>query len=138
MTRPAVSDQKTVAVLDDDADVTASIAAMLRRFDLCAVEFTDPAALAAHDGEGSFDAFVLDWLLGDTTALALIQAIRARAANADAPIFLLSGNLAVGGIPSDPELLSAIEHHHLVYRAKPYSTIKLAQDLRHSLTGGSP
>ncbi|MEJ8852153.1 response regulator [Variovorax rhizosphaerae] len=137
MTGPAIPELRTVAILDDDAQLTASIARMLRRFHLRAVTFTDPAALAEHDGEEAFDAFVLDWLLVNTTPLELIESIRGRARNADVPIFLLTGNLAVGGIPSDPELLAAIDHHHLRYFAKPYSPIKLAQDLQHSLTGGS-
>ena len=51
------------------------------------------------------------------------------------PIFLLSGNLAVGGVPSDVALSQAIERHQLFYRAKPYSMVKLAKDLHHCLTG---
>lgn len=127
---------RTVAVLDDDADVTASIAAMLRRMNLQAFEFTDAGVLAAEARKRAFDAYVLDWLVDDVPAIALIEDLRGRPSSAHTPIFLLSGNLAVGGVPSDPDLLDAIERHQLLYRAKPYSIVKLAKDLHESLNGG--
>lgn len=128
---------RTVAVLDDDSDVTASIAAVLRRLHLSAVEFNDPAMLAAESRRRAFDAYVLDWLMDEVTALALIEDLRGRESSARSPIFLLSGNLALGGVPSDPALLDAIARHRLIYRAKPYSTLKLAKDLHESLNGGA-
>jgi DNA-binding NtrC family response regulator len=127
---------RTVAILDDDADVTASIAAILRRMNLQAFEFTDAQVLAAEARAHAFDAYVLDWLLDDVTAITLIEELRSQASNVQAPIFLLSGNLAVSGVPSDAALSYAIERYQLIYRAKPYSTVKLAKDLHDRLTGG--
>jgi DNA-binding NtrC family response regulator len=127
---------RTVAVLDDDADLTASLAAILRRMNLQAFEFTDAAALAAASRACAFDAYVLDWLLDDVTAITLIQDLRSQESSARAPIFLLSGNLAVGGVPSDAALFEAIERHQLFYRAKPYSAVRLAKDLHDCFPGG--
>ncbi|RZL90102.1 MAG: response regulator [Variovorax sp.] len=127
---------RTVAVLDDDADLTASIVANLRRMNLRAFEFTNGQTLAIESRARAFDAYVLDWLLDDVTAITLIEDLRSQPSSARAPIFLLSGNLAVGGVPSDAALFDAIERHQLIYRAKPYSTVKLAKDLHDCLTGG--
>lgn len=127
-----------VAVLDDDEDVVASIAVVLRRQGISVEEFTSAAELGDAARDRGFDAYVLDWLLGDATALDLIAILRADQLARAAPIFLLSGNLAVGGVPSDAALACAIERHGLFYRAKPYSTLKLASDLHVALDGGSP
>ena len=107
----SLSSLQTVAVLDDDADVTASIAAILRRMNLHAIEFTDAQALAAASRVRAFDAYVLDWLLDDMRAITLIDDLRSQASGARAPMFLLSGNLAVGGVPSDMALSEAIERY---------------------------
>jgi DNA-binding response OmpR family regulator len=127
-----------VAVLDDDQDVVVSIAAVLRRQGIRAEEFTSAAELGVAVRDRGFDAYVLDWLLGDATALDLIAILRASKIARDAPIILLSGNLAVGGVPSDEALASAIDRYGLFYRAKPYSALKLARDLHVALDGGSP
>ena len=126
-----------VAVLDDDQDVVASIGAVLERRGLSVEAFTSPHELAAAAQSMAFDAYVLDWLLGDETALDLIGILRASSFGRSAPIFLLSGNLAVGGIPSDPELARAIDRYGLSYRAKPFSTLKLASDIHVALNGVS-
>lgn len=125
-----------IAVLDDDNDVVTSIAVVLRKQGFVAEEFTTTAELETAVRDQGFDAYVLDWLLSDRTALELIATLRAAAPAA--PVFLLSGNLAVAGIPSDPTLACAIKRYGLSYRAKPYSTLKLAKDLHAALNGSSP
>jgi CheY-like chemotaxis protein len=127
-----------VAVLDDDEDVVDSIATVLRMQGLEAQEFTGQAELMAALRETHFDAYVLDWLLGDVTALDIVIRLRTDLADDSIPIFLLSGNLALGGIPTDPVLAAAIAEHRLFYRAKPYSTRKLARDIQVAYEGGIP
>lgn len=122
-----------VAVLDDDPDAVASIAAILNQRGLLAVSFTSAEEVARCAPNEGFSAYVLDWLLGDSTAASLIATLRSNPESAQAPIFLLSGNLAVGGVPSDPDLAAAIRQYRLEYRAKPYSMMKLAQDLLSAL-----
>jgi len=126
-----------VAVLDDDADVVAAIGEVLRLQGLAVEEFTDPAELSLAISESGFDAYVLDWLLGDVTALDIVVQLRAGPASASIPIFLLSGNLALGGVPTDPVLAEAIAEHRLFYRAKPFSTRQLARDICTAHEGGS-
>lgn len=122
-----------VAVLDDDPDAVASITAILNQRGLLAASFTGAEELARAFERERFSAYVLDWLLGDSTAESLIATLRSSSAAGEVPIFLLSGNLAVGGVPSDPELAAAIRQYRLEYRAKPYSMMKLAQDLLSAL-----
>jgi len=45
------------------------------------------------------------------------------------------GNLALGGVPTDPELAAAIARHRLFYRAKPYSARQLARDIHTACEG---
>ncbi|WP_169748271.1 response regulator [Xenophilus azovorans] len=137
-TRAATHAALRVAILDDDADVVAAIGEVLRRQGLAVQEFTDPAELSLAIRERVFDAYVLDWLLGDVTALDIVVQLRADAANEAVPIFLLSGNLALGGVPTDPVLAAAIAEHRLFYRAKPFSTRQLARDICMAYEGGSP
>jgi DNA-binding response OmpR family regulator len=118
-----------VAVLDDDENVVASITEALNEKGIDASPFVSAESLEAAALQVAFAAFVLDWLLDDTTAATLISKLRASPAHAQAPIFVLSGNLAVGGVPSDLELATAIREYRLEYRAKPFSTVRLAQDL---------
>lgn len=124
-----------VAVLDDDEDVVASIVAVLKQKGVEAAPFTSAESLEAATCQQTFSAFVLDWLLDDTTAGSLISKLRANPDMSAAPIFVLSGNLAVGGVPSDVELATAIRVYRLEYRAKPYSTVRLAKDLIAALGG---
>lgn len=127
-----------VAVLDDDADVVDAISTALRLRGLEVRGFIDPVELAAAARDTRFDAYVLDWLLGDVTALDIVIELRRDAAHQHTPIFLLSGNLALGGVPTDPVLAQAITAHRLFYRAKPYSTRQLARDIQIAHEGGMP
>ena len=137
MNSAAASTPIRVAVLDDDEDVVAAIATVLRIQGLQAQEFTGLAELEAATRATRFDAYVLDWLLGDVTALEIVRILRADSVNENVPIFLLSGNLAVGGVPTDPELAAAIARHRLFYRAKPYSARQLARDIHTACEGAT-
>jgi DNA-binding response OmpR family regulator len=122
-----------VAALDDDPAAVASVAAILNQSGFEVFAFTDALQLETASGAAPFAAYVLDWYLGNTTAAALIEGLRQRPSSAHVPIFLLSGNLAIGGVPTDQALAQAIERHRVEFRAKPYSGVKLAADLRLAL-----
>jgi DNA-binding response OmpR family regulator len=122
-----------VAVLDDDQDAASSVADLLSTQGLSAYAFTTAGSLVSAAKVESFSAFVVDWLLGDSNATGLIEELRGNPALADVPFFLLSGNLAVSGVPSDLELAQVIRLHNLHYRVKPYSLIALARELLEAL-----
>jgi len=71
---------------------------------------------------------------GNTTAAALIEGLRERPVSAHVPISVLSGNPAIGDVPTDETLARTIVRHRVHYRAKPYSGVKLAADLRLALS----
>ena len=125
-----------MAVLDDDTDAATSVAALLSRAGLCALAYTSGTALLQACEARQFDAFVLDWMLADGTAAGLIRALRERRQSVEAPIFVLSGSLAIGRSPADPELARMIISHRLRYRVKPFRPSRLAQEIRQAL--GSP
>lgn len=122
-----------IAALDDDLAAVASVTAILTQSGFDVVPYTEATQLERASRTAPFAAYVLDWYLGSTTAAGLIDALRRSPASARAPIFLLSGNLAVGGMPTDEALARTIDRHRVQYRAKPYSGVKLAADLRQAL-----
>lgn len=77
-----------VAVLDDmDADI---LAAVLVRQGLFALPYESPSELLAALPNEEFDAFVLDWVLGDDDCMKVIETIRQRSATV--PIIVLTGH----------------------------------------------
>ena len=122
-----------VAALDDDPAAVASVTAILSQSGFQVFPFTDALQLEWASHAAPFAAYVLDWYLGSTTAAALIEGLRRSPGSARAPIFVLSGNLAVGGVPMDEALARIINRHRVQYRAKPYSALKLAAELRLAL-----
>lgn len=143
--QPSVVDQRSmvsshaslhprIAALDDDPAAVSSMTAILTQRGFEVVPYTDAEQLErAARTATPFAAYVLDWYLGNTTAAPLIEALRSHPRSALAPIFLLSGNLAVGGMPTDDALAKIIGRYRVQYRAKPYSGVKLAADLRSAL-----
>lgn len=115
-----------------------AIATVLRMRGLEVQGFIGQAELAAAARETRFDAYVLDWLLGDVTAQDIVIQLRGDPASHRTPIFLLSGNLALSGVPTDPVLAQTITTHQLFYRAKPYSMRLLARDIQIAHEGGAP
>lgn len=130
--------QPRVAALDDDPAAVASVTAILNQSGFQVFPFTDALQLERASHAAPFAAYVLDWYLGSTTAAPLIEGLRRSPGSARAPIFVLSGNLAVGGVPMDEALARIIDRHRVQYRAKPYSGVKLAADLRLSLGNRRP
>ena len=122
-----------IATLDDDPAAVASVTAILNQSGFEVLPYTDAQQLERASRAEPFAAYVLDWYLGSTTAAALIETLRRGPASARAPIFVLSGNLAPGGVPTDKALACIIERYRVQYRAKPYSALKLAAELRLAL-----
>ena len=82
-----------VAVLEDDPRAAAALVDAFRPLGLVATPFTDAGPLLEALAHRRFDAFVLDWLLGNGTAGSVVEAIRVRRPHV--PVVVVTGALAV-------------------------------------------
>lgn len=105
-----------VAVLDDDADVVASIKDYLASSGYEVGEFSTLRGLRGSLSEGPFDAYILDWLVGDVSVNDTVAHIRAK--QPTAPIAIVSGKVDEGVVSGD-DLLDATERLGLRYFTKP-------------------
>jgi CheY-like chemotaxis protein len=81
-----------VALLEDDRLTSEALVEAFRPLGLSATPFHDRAALLSILPRRRFDAFVLDWRLGDGIAAPVIEAIRTQRSNV--PIVVVTGALA--------------------------------------------
>ena len=79
--RPNSAKRKRIAVLDDDRDLTDSICAHLQDSGYDAHPFYRTADLQTRSKNERYDAFVIDWIVGETSTLKLIAALRAEDAH---------------------------------------------------------
>jgi DNA-binding response OmpR family regulator len=124
---------RRVALLEDDSDAAACIASTLRQCGFEVSVYAEAAQFERASQTRSFSAYVLPWYLGSTNAAALIEALRLRPSSAFSPIFLLTAGRAVGSAAADELLADIVEKHRVQLVAKPYSTFRLASDLRRGL-----
>ncbi|MGY4831807.1 helix-turn-helix domain-containing protein (plasmid) [Sphaerotilaceae bacterium SBD11-9] len=125
---------KRVAVLDDDADITDSVCDYLRRSGFIAEPYYNLADLAASARKRPFDAYVLDWLLGETNVSELIAELRAGPGGADKPIAVLTGQAeSEPGIASD--IADALATHKVLFFQKPITSAVIAQTLARLMAG---
>ena len=104
------------AILDDDFGVAQGLAAGLIDQGFEARAFATEAQLEAALQFDSYDAYVIDWVLANGTAQALVG--RLRSLNAACPIALLTGKAGSKEV-DERELVSAIEQHGLLFLQKP-------------------
>ncbi len=127
-----------IALLDDDEGLLETLSATLEAYGIRVCAFRHPGEMLEASGRESFDAFVMDWRLGDVTAGPAIYALRALPAYARAPIFILTGNIPVVDTDWDRELADLLGRHQVQYRAKPYRTRDLARELEQSVANTKP
>lgn len=118
-----------IALLDDDPDLLDNVSQMLAFLGFEPHTFATQDALLAAAESLRFEGFILDWRLESGTAARVVRALRASGVTPAAPIIVLSGNLPLGGTPTDEELASALALPQVRYRAKPCRTRELAEDL---------
>ena len=118
-----------VAVLDDHADEAASIAEYLLSQGCEAHPYTDVATLTAQMKVRPFDAFVIDWVLDEGSALELVGMIRAE--DPDCPIAILSGQ--VKGDITVNVVAGALSTYKLMFFQKPTPPSLIASQLLRSL-----
>ncbi|MGY8710112.1 response regulator [Bradyrhizobium sp. 18BD] len=111
-----------VLIIDDQKDVRAMLAIVLRvnRFEVAEAE-SGVAGLKAFD-EGPFDAAIVDIFLGDTSGVDVIASLRERAP--ELPIIAVSGMTALDFMEQAPHLAN------VVCLQKPFRPNDLLQALR--------
>ncbi len=111
-----------VLIIDDQKDVRAMLAIVLRvnRFEVAEAE-SGVAGLKAFD-ESPFDAAIVDIFLGDTSGVDVIASLRERAP--ELPIIAVSGMTALDFMEQAPHLAN------VVCLQKPFRPNDLLQALR--------
>lgn len=105
--QPRVSDELRVAVLDDDAGYTRVFMGALTALGYEVDAFTRADALLEAARARRYDAYVIDWLLGqNTTAEGLCRALRAL--DGSALLVLQSGQLTSDDVDEDELLRTAL------------------------------
>lgn len=111
-----------VLIIDDQKDVRAMIAIVLRvnRFEV--VEAESGAAGSKAFADGRFDAAIVDIFLGDTNGVDVITSLRERAPGL--PVIAVSGVTALDFMEQSPHLAD------VVCLQKPFRPNDLLQALR--------
>jgi CheY-like chemotaxis protein len=118
---------RRVAVLDDEIDAARAIADFLCAKDLDATAFSTGAELLAAMQSHHFDGFVVDWLLGATTAADVLASVRA--AQPTVPVVILTGQLRTGAANED-ELGAAASTYRALVLEKPTRMLSILNALQ--------
>ncbi len=119
-----------IAILDDDPDEAAGIAEYFLGQNCEAHSFTDVATLIAHMKLRPFDAFVIDWVLDEGSALELVGMIRAD--DRDCPIAILSGKVEAD-VSVESAVAEALSTYKLMFFQKPTRLALIASQLLRAL-----
>lgn len=104
-----------IAVLDEDAAVTASLCGFLRQAGFRADAFQSVAALGQALAAQPYDGYVLDWVVGDQTVGALVEQVRAT--DPRCPIAIFTGRNERGDVVA--EVADMMARHDVRYFSKP-------------------
>lgn len=113
---PRKAARARIAILDDDFDSATAIAAFAKARGFDASAFQNLADLREAIRIEDFDAYILDWLLNDTTSLELIAGIRK--SGRSCPIIVLTGQVETGRV-QESELTHAGLAYKLEVKEKP-------------------
>jgi hypothetical protein len=137
--RQADTDKPTIAVVDDDPGddsgdlkTADTICLYLNERGFKATAYYDAPSFRDAAKRVVFDAFVVDWLLGEETAEAAIKDIR-ESDNPRAPIFLLTGQLDTGNA-DESDIARVMTTFDVNVLEKPARLPLLAAELNKKLT----
>jgi ActR/RegA family two-component response regulator len=130
--RPDRRARRSVAVLDDDEDLTRSICAHLDHDGYAARPYFRTEDLPSGADAPRFDAYVVDWLVGSASTAGLVAALRAR--DARCPIVVLTAQV-VAGVVDESEIADAVARHGLVFSEKPVRMSILSATLARAFAG---
>jgi ActR/RegA family two-component response regulator len=114
--RPGSGARKVIAVLDDDQDLTDTICDHLSASGYEARPFYESPALLKSSKLVSYDGYVVDWIVGEASALELIAALRS--ANSACPIIVLTAQVLSGKV-DEADIADAVRAHNLGFSEKP-------------------
>jgi ActR/RegA family two-component response regulator len=114
--KPAEVARKLIAVLDDDRDLTDTICEHLNESGYDARPFYDSAALMASAKLRRYDAYVIDWIVGEDSVLGLVAALRAQ--DARCPIVVLTAQV-LSGLVNEVDIAEAVKTFNLGFSEKP-------------------
>ena len=121
----------TIAVLDDERSITDNVCEFLNGKGFIARPYNSGSALQKALRTVVFDAFIIDWLVGEETAEESIRQIRA-SDNSRRPIFLLTGKLESGEADQD-DVARVIRTFDVNSFEKPARLPLLSAELQRSL-----
>jgi len=116
-----------VALLEDDARAADALVDAFRPLGIAATPFADAASLLDVLAHRRFDAFVLDWLLGDGTASAVVEAIRQQRPHV--PVLIVTGALTADS-EMERTLLDLSAQWNFSTLDKPVRPMNLANALK--------
>ncbi|HSC65750.1 MAG TPA: helix-turn-helix domain-containing protein [Caldimonas sp.] len=130
--RPVGLAKKVIAVLDDDQDLTNSICAHFQASGYDARPFYRTADLLSATASQRFDAYVIDWIVGEKSTVRLIGSLRGQ--DATCPIVVLTAQV-LSGVVDEADIADAVQRYGLVFNEKPVRTSILAATLTRALAG---
>ena len=108
--------RKVIAILDDDRDLADSICAHFQGVSTDAHAFYRIADLLSSAEQQRYDAFIIDWIVGNASALELIGTLRAH--NGTCPIIVLTAQV-LSGMVDEEDIAGAVRRYDLVFSEKP-------------------
>ena len=105
-----------IAVLDDDVRETASLDEYLSARGCDVLAFSAVEELIGHMKARPFDAYVIDWVLGEESAAELVGMIRAD--DRECPIVVLTGKMR-DDLTLIPAVAEAVATYKLLFFEKP-------------------
>ena len=132
--RPVAAARKVIAVLDDDQDLTNSIVSNFEASGYDARPFYRTADLLASAAAQRYDAYVVDWIVGEKSVLKLIASLREQ--DPKCPIVVLTAQV-VSGVVDEADIAEAVKRYDLVFSEKPVRTSILTATLTRALATSS-
>ena len=120
-----------VALLEDDTRAAEALVDAFRPLGIVTTPFADSASLRAAIAHRRFDAYVLDWLLGDGTAARIVEEIRQLRAHV--PILVVTGALMADS-DMEKSLLELSAQWNFSTLDKPVRPMNLANALKQLVT----
>ncbi len=133
--RPAEAGRPTIAVLDDDHDVADTVCAHLATQGYEARAFYRTGDLQSSARARTFDGYVIDWLVGESSAERLIANLRSQ--DASAPIVVLTAQVEAG-VVDESDIAAAVKRHNLVFSEKPVRMSILSATLNRAFASAAP